>query len=79
MKGTVLPSVHSLVTAQITLSQVVVVVKNLPAKAGSGRDLGSIPGWGRSAGGGGLWQPLSILAWRTTLTEEPGRPQSTGF
>ena len=27
-------------------------VKNLPANAGDIRDLGSIPGWGRSPGGG---------------------------
>ena len=28
------------------------VVKNLPANAGDGRDMGSIPGSGRSSGGG---------------------------
>ena len=28
------------------------VVKNLPANAGDTRDMGSIPGWGRSPGGG---------------------------
>ena len=28
------------------------MVKNLPASAGELRDTGSIPGWGRSAGGG---------------------------
>ena len=33
-------------------SQVVLVVKNLPANAGDIRDVGSIPGWGRSPGGG---------------------------
>ena len=33
-------------------SQVVLVVKNPPAKAGDLRDAGSIPGLGRSAGGG---------------------------
>ena len=32
--------------------QVVLVVKNLPARAGNVRDLGSIPGSGRSPGGG---------------------------
>ena len=31
---------------------VVLVVKNLPANAGDVRDVGSIPGWGRSPGGG---------------------------
>ena len=33
-------------------SQVVLVVKNLPANAGDIRDMGSIPGSGRSPGGG---------------------------
>ena len=33
-------------------SQVALVVKNLPANAGDGRDMGSIPGSGRSSGGG---------------------------
>ena len=33
-------------------SQVVLVVKNLPANAGHLGDSGSIPGWGRSPGGG---------------------------
>ena len=28
------------------------MVKNLPANAGDIRDVGSIPGWGRSPGGG---------------------------
>ena len=33
-------------------SQVVLVVKNLPANAGNIRDIGPIPGLGRSPGGG---------------------------
>ena len=33
-------------------SQVAVGVKNMPANAGDMRDLGLIPGWGRSPGGG---------------------------
>ena len=33
-------------------SQVVTVVMNLPAKAGDARDVASVPGWGRSPGGG---------------------------
>ena len=33
-------------------SQVALVVKNLPANTGDIRDMGSIPGWGRSPGGG---------------------------
>ena len=34
------------------------VVKNLSASAGDARDLGSIPGLGRSPGGGGKGNPL---------------------
>ena len=53
-------------------SQVVLVVKNLPANAGDLRDMSLIPG---------LVDPLekevvphsSILAWGVTWTEEPGR------
>ena len=33
-------------------SQVALMVKNLPANAGDMRNLGSIPGSGRSSGGG---------------------------
>ena len=33
-------------------SQVVLVVKSPPANAEDVRDVGSIPGWGRSPGGG---------------------------
>ena len=33
-------------------SQVALMVKNPPANAGDLRDLGLIPGWGRSPGGG---------------------------
>ena len=36
------------------VSQVAPVVKNLPANAGDTRDAGSIPGLGRSPGGGNL-------------------------
>ena len=32
-------------------SQVALVVKNLPANVGYVRDVGLIPGWGRSPGG----------------------------
>ena len=56
-------------------SQVVLVVKNLPASAGNVRDPGSIPGLGRSAGGGHnylhrcscLENPMDRGAWRITL------------
>ena len=42
---------------EISTSQVVLVVKNPPANAGDARDAGSIPGSGRSPGGG-LSSPL---------------------
>ena len=56
-------------------SQVVLVVKNLPANAGDIRDTGSIPGWGRSPGGGNgnplqyscLGNPMDRGAWQTTV------------
>ena len=51
-------------------SQVVLVVKNLPANAGDIKDLGSIPGLGRCPGGG----HGNPLPW----TEEPGGLQSMG-
>ena len=60
-------------------SQVVLVVKNLPANAGDVKIhrfdswVGKIP-W-RTA-----WQPhSSILAWRIPWTEEPGGLQSIGL
>ena len=49
-----MPSVFSLVDAENRMSgasQVVLVVKNLPANAGDIRDRGSIPRSGRSPGG----------------------------
>ena len=54
------------------------VVKDPPPKAGDIRDVGSIPGSGRSPGGshGGH---ISILAWRIPWTEEPGGLQSVGL
>ena len=45
------------------------LVKNLPANAG---DAGSIPGLGRSPGVGNATHS-SLLAWRTSWTEEPRR------
>ena len=55
--------------------QVALVVKNLPAKAGDTRDLGLIPGWGRSPGGGNgnplqhscLESPMDRGAWWATV------------
>ena len=37
---------------QYGLSQVELVVKNQPVNAGDVSDAGSVPGWGRSPGGG---------------------------
>jgi len=56
-------------------SQVVLVVKNLPANARNVRGAGSIPGLGRSAGGGHdyphqcscLKNPMDRGAWRITV------------
>ena len=53
------------------------VVKNLPANAGDTRDPGSIPGLGRSPGGGKETH-FSILDWKIPRTEEPGGLQSLG-
>ena len=44
-------------------SQVALVVKNPPANAGDIREAGSIPGLGRSPGGGHATHS-SILAWK---------------
>ena len=62
---------------QSRASQVALVVKNLPANAGDVREVGSIPGSGRSPGGG-MATHSSILAWRIPWTEEPGGLQSMG-
>ena len=48
------------------------MVKNLPAKAGDVRDVGLIPGSGRSPRMEGMATYSSILAWRISWTEEPG-------
>ena len=53
------------------------MVKNLPANAGDPGDTSSIPGSGRSPGGGN-GNPLQYLAWRTPWTEKRGRLQFTG-
>ena len=59
----------------IWASQVVLVGKNPPASAGDIRDVGSIPGWGRSPGGGHgyplqyscLENPMDRGAWWVTV------------
>ena len=57
-------------------SQVVLVLKNLPASAGATGDTGLIPGWGRSPRERHS-NTSSILTWRISWTEEPDRLQST--
>ena len=56
-------------------SQVALVVNNVPANAGDVRDSDSVPGLGRSPGGG-HGNHSSALAWRIPWTEEPGGLQS---
>ena len=59
----------------ISASQVALVVKNPPAKTGGIRDLGSVPGLGRSPGEGNgnplqyscLENPMDRGAWRATV------------
>ena len=58
-------------------SQVMLVANNPPANAGDLRDVGLIPGLGRSRRGGN-GSPFSILAWRLPWREEPGGLQSIG-
>ena len=57
--------------SDIKASQVALLVNNPPANAGGARDLGSIPGSGRSPDGvhgNALWYSY----WRIPWTEEPG-------
>ena len=53
-------------------SQVALEIKNMLADAGDIRDMGSIPGSGRSPGEG-HGNHSSILTWRIPWTEEPVR------
>ena len=53
------------------------MVKNLPANSGNKRDVGSIPGLGRSPGGGHC-NPLQYSVLENSMDEEPGRLQSMG-
>ena len=54
------------------------VVKNLPASVGDARDMGSIPGSGRSLENE-MATHSSILAWKILWTEEPGGLKSMGL
>ena len=62
-------------------SQVARVVKNPPASAGDVREVGLIPGLGRSLSHSSILVAThsNILAWRIPWTEEPGRLQSMGW
>ena len=71
-------------TEQLTLPwvfQMAPVVKNLPASAGDMRDMGSIPGLGRSLGEGHsnplqyscLENPMDREAWRAAIHEDTKR------
>ena len=60
--------VHTLLGA----SQVALVVKNLPANVGDVSDASSVPGLGRSPGGG-LGNPLQYSCLENPMDEGPGR------
>ena len=47
-----IPLKSAVSSPMIRASQVVVVVKSLPVNIGDIKDMGLIPGWGRSPGGG---------------------------
>ena len=66
---------HSLETSWA--SQVVLVVKNPPAKEGDKRDAGLIPGTGRSLEDGRTTHS-SIPAWELSWIKEPGGLQPGG-
>ena len=54
------------------------VVKNLPGNAGDAGDFSSIPGLGRSPGGG-HGDPLQYSCLKNPMEEEPGGLQSVGL
>ena len=58
-------------------SQVMLVVKNLPANSGNIKDTGPIPGSGRCPGEG-HGNPLQCSCLENPRTEEPGGLQSRG-
>ena len=61
----------------IRASQAALVVKTLPANAGDIRDVGLIPGLGRSPGVGN-GKPLQYSCLEIPWTEEPGGLQPQG-
>ena len=65
-------------------SQVALVVKNLPASAGDIRDVGSIPGAGRSPGEGSgnplpVFLPGKLHGQRSLEGFSPWRKQRVGY
>ena len=64
--------------ASIPFLYMVLVVKNLPADAGDIRDVGSLPGSGRSPRGGN-GNPLQCSCLENPMEEEPGGLQSIGL
>ena len=52
------------------------VIESLPANARDTGDVGLIPGWGRSPGGG-HGSPLQYSCLESPMTEEPGGLEST--
>ena len=55
------------------------VVKNLPANAGDTREAGSVPGSGRSSGGGKRQHTPKFLPEKFHGQEEPGELLSMGL
>ena len=58
-------------------SQMALVIKNLCARAGGGRNSGSLLGW-EDPPEDSMATHSSILAWRTPWTEKPGGLQFMG-
>ena len=54
------------------------MVKNLPANAGDIKDAGSIPGLGRSSGGG-HGNPLQYSCWKNPMDGEAWRGRCKGL
>ena len=59
-------------SAGVCASQVALVVKNLPASAREIKDVGSVPGSGRSPGGGN-GNPLQYYCLGNPMDKEPRR------
>ena len=68
----------------LSMSQMMLVVKNLPVNAGEARDTGLIPGLGRSSGGGHgnpllyscLENPVDRAGWWATVQSIGGCKES---